>query len=140
MLRRYCLLAVSLLLALVWMQISVVADNETGDDNETEEAIAFSQLPAAVQDAVKTAYPKAEIGKCVEGAEDGEVTYEVALKGGRLLESELITEEGATTYEVEVKCGAAVLELTMDDSGRVLAIAVDDDEHEGDDEDEDGDE
>ena len=169
---RYCLLAAFAVVALALTQIALA------DDNETEEAVAFDQLPAAVQKAVKEAYPGAKITKCVKETEDGEVEYEVELKsgkleaeveldasgkileteteeeiplgqlpdavrsaatklvrGGKLLEAERITENDTLAYEVEVQCGAVVLELMMDDSGKVLSIGVEDDD-DGDDEDE----
>ncbi len=180
--RRYCLLAASVaicLLALAWTQIAVT------DGDEAEEAVAFDKLPAAVQKAVKEAFPGATVTECVKETEDGKVEYEVELKsgkleaeieldasgkileteteeeipldqlpetvrdavgklvkGGKLLEAERTTKDDSTAYEVEVQCGAVVLELGMDGSGKVLSIGVegeDDDEEEGEDEGEDDD-
>jgi uncharacterized membrane protein YkoI len=79
--RRYCLLAACILialLALTWTEIAMT------DGDETEEAVAFDKLPAAVQKAVKEAFPGATVMECVKETEDGKVEYEVELKSGKL--------------------------------------------------------
>jgi uncharacterized membrane protein YkoI len=174
---RYCLLAVLAMVALALMGTA------PADDNETEEAVAFDRSPAAVQKAVKEAYPGATVTKCVRETEDGEVAYEVELrsgkleaeleldasgtileteteeeipldqlpgavrdaatrlvKGGKLLEADRVTEHDTVAYEIDVQCGTVVLELTMDGSGKVLSIGVEDQDDDGsDDDDADGD-
>lgn len=174
--RTCSLLAVSVLIALACTQIALPAADET------EEAVGFEQLPAAVQEAVKKAYPGATITACAKETEDGNVEYEVELKsgkleaeldldasgkileteteeeialdqlpatvrdaleklvkGGKLLEAERITEDDSTAYEVEVQCGAVVLELGLDGSGKVLSIGVEDEDDDGEDAEDDDD-
>jgi uncharacterized membrane protein YkoI len=94
--RRYLLLAVPVLVALAWTQIAMT------DGDETEEAVAFDQLPAAVQEAVKEAYPGATITKCVKDTEDGKAEYEVELTSGKL-EAELELDASGKILESETE-------------------------------------
>lgn len=94
--RRYWLLAVPVLLALGWTQIAMT------DGDETEEAVAFDQLPAAVQQAVKEAYPGATITQCVKETEDGKAEYEVELTSGKL-EAELELDASGKILEAETE-------------------------------------
>ena len=110
--RRYSLLVLSVLIALAWTQIA------TADDNESEEAVAFDQLPAAVQKAVQKAYPGATIEKCVKETEDGKVEYEVELTSGNL-EAELELSASGRILETETE-----EEIALDQLPRAVASAV----------------
>jgi hypothetical protein len=169
--------ALPLLVVLAGLQVAL-----TGED-APEESLEFAQLPPAVQEAVKQAYPEATIRECEKETEDGQTIYEVELQvegrevdleldaSGKILGSEgEITEEEialahlpeaissalktlvpngkpveaerkiegkTTTYEVEVLCHQVILELTLNDSGKVLRIDVEDEaENEGEGQDE----
>jgi len=94
--RTCSLLAVSVLIALAWTQIALPAADET------EEAVGFEQLPAAVQQAVKKAYPEATITKCAKETEDGKIEYEVELTSGTL-EAELDLDASGKILETETE-------------------------------------
>ncbi len=97
--RRYCLLVGSVsvaLVALAWAQMAMP------DSDEAEEVVAFDQLPAAVQKAVKDAYPGAKITKCAKETEDGKVEYEVELESGKL-EAELELDASGKILETETE-------------------------------------
>jgi uncharacterized membrane protein YkoI len=94
--RRYLLLAVPVVVALAWTQIAVT------DGDEAEEAVAFDQLPAAVQKAVQKAYPGAEVTKCVKETEEGKTLYEVELESGKL-EAELELDATGKVLETETE-------------------------------------
>lgn len=93
-------MVVCALLALVCVQAALA------DEDEREESTAFAKLPAAVQEAVKKAYPAAKIEKC-----------------------EKETEGDKVKFEVELKVAEREIELELDASGRILEteeeIAVD---------------
>ena len=75
--KRECLILVgALFLALVVAPLAL-ADR---DEDEQEESISFAQLPVAVQQAVKKAYPNAAIRECERETEHGRVEYKVELK------------------------------------------------------------
>ncbi|WZO98073.1 PepSY-like domain-containing protein [Isosphaeraceae bacterium EP7] len=77
-----------------------------------EEKVALKDVPRAVMDSLKKAFPKAEIVEAEKETEDGKVSYEVELK------------DGEKSVEVALKADGTILEVETEVAAKDLPKAV----------------
>ena len=88
--RKHIVLGFVALFSLSSLALSVFAD---------EEKIALDKVPAAVKEAVKKKFPKAEMKEAAKEVENGK-----------------------TVYEISIKDGETAIDVSLSDEGKILAI------------------
>ena len=103
MVRRYGTLMGGMLAAVLFLAVGVLsADEETAEGQAGEQAKeeAKVELPAAVADALKAAFPKAKVEEVKVEQEEGLALYEVELKQDTV-EMEVEVAPDGTLVEIE---------------------------------------
>jgi hypothetical protein len=90
------------------ISVAVVSLGLLAPGRADEEKVSFDKLPAAIVEAVKERFPRAQMIKAVKENEDGKTEYEVTIRDGGIKMDVILTLSGTITA-IEKSIAAASL-------------------------------